>query len=318
MENNDTKKFLIVIDGSYFMYTCIFGCIKEFLDKEPADAAYWIKPIDECDQKNLPNILNCDSYRRILKKFVMKRLESVDNIARENFQNELDQADIIDIIFAMDDKLSHSFRKDLYPEYKAQRALIKRQYQMQPIKDYIVDVIFKELDVENQYGYHLIKVNGAEGDDVIATSFLKMKDNYIGSFLIASDHDFLQIDGLREFDLFGKEAKRELGGEEVSANDYLIGKILMGDRSDNIKQVFTRCGPKTALKLVKDKPNLKKLLSEDSFSASRFALNKKIISFNDIPNDLSTKIIEEVNSILYKNSVLNKHKKNDWSEFMVL
>lgn len=315
---SDTKKFLIVIDGSYFMYTALFGCTKEFSEKELSDASYWLKPIDECDQQNLPNILNCDSYRRILKKFVMKRLESVDNIARENFQTELDNADVIDIVFAMDDKLSHSFRKDLYPEYKAHRALVKRQYQIQPIKDYIIDVLFKELDVENQYGYHVIKVDGAEGDDVIATILTKLKDEYVGSMLIASDHDFLQIDGLREFDLFGKEAKRDLGGEEVSANDYLIGKILMGDRSDNIKQVFTRCGPKTALKLVKDKPTLKKMLSEDASSSSRFALNKKIIAFSDIPNDLTTKILEKVNLELYKNVVLNKHKKNDWTEFMTL
>lgn len=315
---SDTKKFLIVIDGSYFMYTALFGCAKEFSEKEPSDASYWLKPIDECDQQNLPNILNCDSYRRILKKFVMKRLESVDNIARENFQTELDNADVIDIVFAMDDKLSYSFRKDLYPEYKAHRALVKRQYQIQPIKDYIIDVLFKELDVENQYGYHVIKVDGAEGDDVIATILMKLKDEYVGSMLIASDHDFLQIDGLREFDLFGKEAKRDLGGEEVSANDYLIGKILMGDRSDNIKQVFTRCGPKTALKLVKDKPTLKKMLSEDASSSSRFALNKKIIAFADIPNSLTIKILEKVNSELYKNVVLNKHKKNDWSEFMTL
>ena len=246
------QKFLIVIDGSYFMYSTLFGCIKDFLEKEPEDAAYWIKPVDECDQKNLPNIINCDSYRRILKKYVMRRLESVDEIARNNFQTELDNADVIDIVFAMDDKLSHSFRKDLYPEYKAHRALVKRQYQIQPIKDYIVDVIFKELDVEKHYGDHIVKVTGAEGDDVIATTLMKLKDEYLGSLLIASDHDFLQIEGVREFDIFGKEAKRDLGGEEVSANDYLIGKILMGERSDNIKQVFTRCGPKTALKLVKD------------------------------------------------------------------
>ena len=315
---NDTKKFLIVIDGSYFFYTCLFAATKDFIEKEPSDAAHWIKPIDECDQNNLPNIINCDSYRRILKKVVMWKLENVDNIAKENFQSELDTADEIDIVFAMDDKLTHSFRKDLYPEYKAHRALVKRQYKIQPIKDYIVDVIFKELEIEKHYGYHLVKVNGAEGDDVIATTLIKLRDNYIGTLLIASDHDFLQIDGVREFDIFGKEAVRNLGGEEVSAKDYLIGKILMGDRSDNIKQVFTRCGPKTALKLVKDKDMLKKMLSEDASSASRFALNKKIISFTDIPNDLSTKILENVNLALYKNSLNNRHKKHDWSDVMVL
>ena len=318
MEDKEQKKFLIVIDGSYFQYTALFGSVRDFMENHVDESSHWIKPIDECDQNNLPNLLNCDVYKKILKKFVMKRLESVDYIAKENFQRELDEADAIDIIFAMDDRLSHSFRKDLYPEYKAQRALVKRQYQIYPIKDYIVDVIFKELDVEHEYGYHLVKVEGAEGDDVIATTLIKLKDNYIGMFLIASDHDFLQIDGLRMFDMFGKEAKRELGGESVDAHDFLVGKILMGDRSDNIKQVFTRCGPKTALKWTKDKDALRNTLKEDHNLASRYLLNKKMISFEEIPETLSNKILKTVNESLYKNLTLNKHQDIDWTSLMKL
>lgn len=314
----ELKKFLIVIDGSYFEYVNLFASIKTFTDKYPEDATHWIKPIDECDQKNLPNILNCDNYKKVLKQQVMWKLESVEDVAKSNFQNEMDECDAIDIVFAMDDKLSHSFRKELYPEYKAHRALVKRQFQLQPIKDYIVDVIFKDLDVEHERGYHLVKVDGAEGDDVIATTILKLKDNYVGMMLIASDHDFLQIDGLREFDLFGKEAKRDLGGEIVSAKDYLIGKILMGDRSDNIQQVFTRCGPKTALKWTKDKEALKKTLKEDHSLASRYLLNKKMIDFNSIPQELSDKILKSVNESLYKNVKLNKRMPGNWEDFMTL
>ena len=81
--------------------------------------------------------------------------------------------------------------------------------------------------------------------------------------LVASDHDYLQIDGIKQYDLFGKEITRTLGDEEVSSSDFLLGKILMGDKSDNIQQVFTKCGPKTALKLVKDKALLKKMLQEN-------------------------------------------------------
>ena len=118
--------------------------------------------------------------------------------------------------------------------------------------------------------------------------------------------------------MFGKEAQRDLGGEIVSAKDYLLGKILMGDRSDNIKQVFTRCGPKTALRWTKDKESLKKVLKEDQNLASRYLLNKKMISFEHIPQELSDKIVKVVNESLHKNPVLNKHKIDDWSEFMTL
>lgn len=296
----------------------MFGSARDFIENYSDEASLWLKPADETDQDNLPDILNCDLYKKLLKKFVMRRLESVENIARENFQNEIDEADVIDIVFAMDDNLTHSFRKALYPEYKSQRAMVKRQFKLQPVKDYIVNVLFKELNIQELYGYKIIKVEGAEGDDVIATTLMKLKDDYTGMMLIASDHDFLQIDGLREFDLFGKEAQRDLGGEIVSAKDYLLGKILMGDRSDNIKQVLTRCGPKTALRWTKDKESLKKVLKEDQSLATRYLLNKKMISFECIPHELSNKIVREVNEALHRDVVLNKNKIDDWSQFMTL
>ena len=79
----------------------------------------------------------------------------------------------------------------------------------------------------------------------------------------------------------------------------------MGDKSDNIKQVFNKCGPKTALKLVKNKDVLKKMLDESQESSNRYSINKKIISFSEIPSDLAKKITEIVNQELYSNDVLN-------------
>jgi 5'-3' exonuclease len=234
----------------------------------------------------------------------MNKLQALEGIARTNFGDEIDSCEQIDIVFACDDKLKRNFRLDLYPQYKANRLVVKRQFKLQPIKDYIKNVLYSELGLKD-LGYKFVQVEGAEGDDVIATALTKLKDEYVGTCLIASDHDFLQIDGVREFDLFGKEAKRQLGGEDVSAPDFLLGKILMGDRSDNIKQVFSRCGPKTALSLTKDKENLKKMLSEDRDAAERFALNKKIISFGEIPKELSDSVLRGLNEALYEDEPVN-------------
>ena len=168
-----------------------------------------------------------------------------------------------------------------------------------------MNVLFKELEVESNHGFTVVKVDGAEGDDVIATVLMNYRDKYIGSMLVASDHDFLQIDGIREFDLFGKEAHRTLGDEEVSAEDFLLGKILMGDKSDNIDQVFLKCGPKTALKWTKNKEALKNQLKESQEAAERYKLNKKIISFKEIPEELSKRIVKTLNEKLYSDDVLN-------------
>ncbi len=316
-EDDKKNKFLEVVDGSYFGYFVLFGSVSEFQKRHPEIASTWIKPAEECDQKSLPNLLNCEEFKKILKQFTMKRLETIEWIAKENFQDELDMVSGIDIIFALDDRVSYSFRKKLYPEYKAQRALVKRSYQLQPIKDYITNVIFKELEVEEKHGMKLVKVEGAEGDDVIATTLMNFKDKYLASMLIASDHDFLQLPGVREFDLFGREAQRDLGGEMVSADDYLLGKILMGDKSDNIKQVFPKCGPKTALKWTRDKSALKTMLKESQDAASRYLLNKKIISFKEIPSQLTEAILEKVNLALYTNEQVND-STIDLRDFMTL
>ena len=58
------KKFLICIDGSYFEYNVLFSATRKFEEKYPDDASYWIKPVEECDQENLPNLLNCDNYKK--------------------------------------------------------------------------------------------------------------------------------------------------------------------------------------------------------------------------------------------------------------
>jgi len=63
---------------------------------------------------------------------------------------------------------------------------------------------------------------------------MNFKDMYKTVLLISSDHDYLQLDGVHQFDMSGKEIKRTLGNEDVTADEFLLGKILMGDKSDNI------------------------------------------------------------------------------------
>lgn len=315
----DNNKILVCIDGSYWLYFTVFGAVAEFQRSEPSLASIWIKPVEECDQSNLPNLLNCEEFKVILKKMTMKRLETVEWIVKSNFQDEVDMSSGIDFLFAMDDRVSYSFRKKLYPEYKAQRALVKKSFQVQVLKDYIVNVLFKDLNVEDDYNYKLVKVEGAEGDDVIATAYKSLKTKYLDVVLIASDHDYLQLDGLRVFNLFGQEAKREIAEEEVTASDYLLGKILMGDKSDNIKQVFSRCGPKTALKLLRDKDSLKTMLKESQDASSRYLLNKKIISFSSIPEDLENAISEKLNrALIYDGNQAINEVSIDLKDFMML
>ena len=68
-------------------------------------------------------------------------------------------------------------------------------------------------------------------------------------------------------------------------------KILTGDKSDNIKGVFKKCGPKTACKYYENKELFREKLKEDG-AMEGYLLNKKIIDFNEIPEELVNKFMD--------------------------
>lgn len=311
------NKILVCVDQSYWGYYTLFGSVYEFQRTCPAEAAAWIKDPEEVDQHNLPDLTNCATFVKILRKFVMKRLETIDWHLKQHFQEQIDISDGIDFVFALDDRVTKSFRKDLYPEYKATRHIAKRSYNTYKIQEYILNVLFPELQVEQSYGYHLVKVPGAEGDDVIATIFRNLGKEYMLNVLIASDRDYLQLDNVHQINLQGKEVLPIFGDVTLTPQDYLLGKIIVGDKSDNIEQVFEKTGEKRALKLIRDKAELKKRLLEDVNAAKQFELNKKLISFDEIPKELEAQILEEVNKSLYENEVLNAPSM-DLRDFMTL
>lgn len=299
------SKALVCVDASYWQYFTMYGAVSEFKKNNRGEAELWLKPAKETDQSNLPNLLNCESFKRILKKFVMKRCETLDWLLRSNFQEQIDLVDKIDFVFAMDDFTSNNFRKQLYPGYKAQRKLVPKQFDAPKIRNYVFDVIFKELELEQKYGYKFISVPGAEADDVIAVMFQRCADDYQLKVLFASDHDFSQLEGVNQMNLYGKDVKPVIDSIEVSPKDYLLSKILLGDSADNISKVFKGIGQKKVMKLIFDKSKLKSMLKEDQAAAYQFQLNKKLIAFSEIPKCLSDKIAEEVSKALYSNDVLN-------------
>ena len=316
MSMDNSNSILVLVDQSYWMYFTCFGAASFFQKKYPQEAAYWIKPVEEVDQKNLPNLLNCENFKKVLKRYVMKRLETIDQLTKANYQDEIDSADRIDIVFAVDDTLTKNFRKDLYVEYKATRTISPKSYNIYAIKKYITDVIFKALELEKNYDYHMLMVEGAEADDVIACVCKNLAKDYKRTILYASDKDFLQLEGIDQYNLFGQKVEPKLGDKLITPKEYLKCKILLGDSSDNIAKVFSGVGPKKALKLVNDPEALKKKLLEDQNARKQFALNKKLISFDEIPEELEKHIVEKASQLLYENEVINKHV--DFKDFMSL
>lgn len=312
---DNSNSILVLADFSYFQYFTLFGAVSEFYKKHKEEADILIKPPEETDQSNLPDLLVSDNFKKILRLQTMRRLETIEYLTKANFQDEIDSSDRVDILFAADSMLSGSFRKKLYVEYKAQRKLMKKSYDVFKIKDYITKVILKELEAEDKYGYKIVQVDGAEADDVIACICKNIGKEYKLVVLYASDKDFIQLENVQQFNLFGKKIECKIGDVEVTPKEYLAVKTLIGDASDNIKKVFSGVGPKKALKLVHDKELLKSKLSQDQAAVKQFLLNQQLISFDNIPKDLENIIVESARNKLSQNK---KEEKVDFHDFMLL
>ena len=314
----EDKKFLVVIDASYLIYYSIYSAVNRWMNDEQThfEASFAIKSPQDTDQSNLPNLLNYSSFKAALKKSVMNRFQTADQVLRSHYENELDTASTIHIILAEDAPLQHSFRKKMYPEYKAQRRATPKSYDVYRIKAYIYDVLFNELNLEKTMGMTRVRIDGAEGDDVIAVTLMNAtpERGYANRVLFSSDHDFLQLGNVDQWDLSGNRVLREslLGkkkmeemlknGETIDPKTFLLTKILMGDTSDNIPHVKDKVGPVKSYRYACDKAALKQMLLEDQDAAKRFILNKKLIDFNQMPAELSAMIYESVQSEIQKNA----------------
>ena len=132
-----------------------------------------------------------------------------------------------------------------------------------------------------------------EGDDCIALMTHKLKeDNNI--FIIASDMDYLQLanDNIQLYDLKYKKLTERKSSFNNAEKDLFV-KILTGDKSDNIKGVFKKCGPKTACKYFDNRELFEEKLNSVEGAMERYLLNKKIIDFNEIPEELVKNFLEE-------------------------
>jgi 5'-3' exonuclease len=285
------NRILVAVDISNFEYLSISAAFTKWKDYYPDDASF-LHPPKETDQSNLPNLLNIDSFRKVLSMTVQQKLESINWILKNNHQMEIDMAEGIDVICAEDAPITNNFRKLKYPEYKAQRKLLLKSYDVFAIKDYIQDVLFKELEIEEKLGYKIVKVDDCESDDVIAV-LMNSNPDYMCRVLISSDRDFLQLEGVHQYDWWGNKIERKIKGHdefEMNAKEFLLWKILRGDVSDNIKNVFPKYGDVKSYKLVKDKPLLRRMFSESQEAYDRYKLNKELIDFRSIPSDMVSRI----------------------------
>lgn len=154
------------------------------------------------------------------------------------------------------DKGSSSFRKELYPEYKANR---KEKYANQTEEEKAKFEAFfnawEECLLVLEQDFTVLRFDGVEADDIAAFIVRAAKDFGIESITLASsdkDWDLLINEYTKRFSyVTRKETTLETWSDhyEWEPHQYVDVKAIMGDSGDNIIGI-AGIGPKRAKQLV--------------------------------------------------------------------
>ncbi len=141
------------------------------------------------------------------------------------------------------DAKGKTFRDDLYPEYKAQRASMPEDLakQVEPIHEAV-----------RHMGWPILMVDGVEADDVIGTLTVEAVKQGLNAIVSTGDKDLAQLvnDKVMLINTMSNEKLDEpgvLAKFGVPPNRIIDYLTLIGDTVDNIPGV-SKVGPKTAVK----------------------------------------------------------------------
>ena len=149
-----------------------------------------------------------------------------------------------------------TFRNDMYPEYKANRASMPEELreQIKPLHKLI-----------KAMGLPLVMESGVEADDVIGTLAKQAEVDGLKVVISTGDKDIAQLvtDNISLINTMNNQYLDQDGVKEkfgVSAERIIDYLALMGDTSDNIPGV-PKVGPKTAAKWLNQYGSLDELIA---------------------------------------------------------
>ena len=206
--NNKKDQQLVLVDGSSYLYRA-FHAMPDLTNSKglPTGAIYGVVNM-------LKRLLNDHATQRVAMIF---------------------------------DAKGKTFRDELYPEYKANRASMPDDLrcQIEPLHE-----VIKAL------GFPLIAIPGVEADDVIGTLAVQAAEKGLSVVISTGDKDMAQlvnekvslVDTMKNhvMDIAGVEKKFGVKPDQII--DYLS---LIGDTSDNVPGV-AKVGPKTAVKWLSE------------------------------------------------------------------
>ena len=218
--------------------------------------------------------------------------------------------DFGELVLCYDDK--HCWRKDYFPYYKQNRKKARSESSLD--WNELFDILTKiQNELEENFPYKVLKINGAEADDIIAILSNKISSTpnlYEEILIISGDKDFIRLHQSDNVKQYSPTLKKFIVDE--NPEQYKFEHIIRGDKGDGVPNVLSqdtvfvedlRQRPITKKKLIEWKENG---IPEGEIKRN-YQRNKTLIDFDSIPNELG--------ELIY-NMWVDKITQNDKSKIL--
>lgn len=211
-----------------------------------------------------------------------------------------------DIVLACDSK--NYWRREVFAQYKASR---KKQREASGLDWKLIFDTINEIreDLATYFPYKVIRVDGAEADDVIATLCKWSQTNGLidrGIYedkqqimIISSDGDFKQLHKYDNVKQYSPIQKKMVQREDPTS--YLAQHIAKGDSGDGIPNVLSKDDVLVTEGVRQNKMSSKRLVEfithgrdacQNDEERRNWDRNNMLINFDCIPEDVERRIME--------------------------
>jgi len=218
--------------------------------------------------------------------------------------------DFGELVLCYDDK--HCWRKDYFPYYKQNRKKARSESSLD--WNELFDILTKiQNELEENFPYKVLKINGAEADDIIAILSNKISSTpnlYEEILIISGDKDFIQLHQSDNVKQYSPTLKKFVVDE--NPEQYKFEHIIRGDKGDGVPNVLSQ--DTVFVEDLRQRPITKKKLTEwkengipEGEIKRNYQRNKTLIDFDSIPNELG--------ELIY-NMWVDKITQNDKSKIL--
>ena len=278
----NNKPYLLV-DSSYVTFYRFFSTLIWYTNTFP--------------EKVIPHDYEWVDDEIFLDKYNKNYITSIDKIRTKY------KIPYSNIIIVRDCPREFIWRNNIYPEYKSTRkntcTYKNKKFNIGNIFKHVYSNLYPKL-IE-KYNMSIIKVDNAEADDIIAILARKIHelDEKRLVVIITNDNDYLQLvnNKLLIWSLQNKLLNVKV---ELKTDQLLLKKILKGDESDNIPPCLPNVSEEHLEYLVTNKKELDIILNNSEEIKKKFELNRNLIDFNYIPDNIKNEVITNCKDFLEK------------------